>query len=194
MTKKSHSPKLTPGLEEELRDRLEEGLDAIDDTRDKRRRLNKVLRGHEKVLESTVDLVRRQLKGIDLDQLEIPGTKVPEAAKDPLLQEILRVAGIAQTKPEEPDPLIWAVEDENLVAGAEGGTYCIEPRPDGFAILFTPEGGRSERFAFGVQEKEAAKKAATNHNRERFADAMLKNAGDGALTKKADKGSDTRKP
>jgi hypothetical protein len=194
---KKHPVKLSAKLEVELRDRLEELLDDHDDVSDKKRRLTRALGSHLKVIEESVSLVRRQLKGQELDQLQIPGTEKPEPAKDPLVAEILRIAGgIVEREPEKESPgdatpgaLGWHQEGENLVARAPDGTYCIEPLGTGpfFDLLWTPLEGRSSRVIGGLT-KDEAKKAAEQHRAERAADALLKNAGHGALTKADTKG------
>lgn len=185
--------KLSPKLEEELRDKLEEMLDEHDDVADKRRRLSKLLGGHLKVIDSTVSLIRRQLKGLDLDQLEIPGTEMPVPAQDPLVQDILRIAGgiVEKQKAEEaaeeekPEPLAWKAEGAKLVATVEGGHYDVEPGPandGGHRAFWVPADGRGKTLGMDL-EKSEAKEACRAHHVERFADQLLKSAGAGDLTR-----------
>jgi hypothetical protein len=186
-------PTLSPALEVELRNRLEEVLDEIDDVADKRRRLSKKLGGYLKVLAETRDLVRRQLKGQDLDQMEIPGTEKPEPARDPLVQEILKIAGGIVEKPkedtEEIEQLFWVKSGDNLVASVTGGTYAIEPlTADGRRpCWWTPVDGWSKRVGDG-ETLDQAKEIVRKHHRERIADEMLKNAGSENLTRADTKG------
>jgi hypothetical protein len=185
-------PTLSPALEVELRDRLEEVLDEIDDVADKRRRLSKKLGGYLKVLAETRDLVRRQLKGQDLDNLEIPGTEVPAPARDPLVQDILKLAGGIVEKPkgdaEEIEQLFWAESGDNLVAEVTGGTYAIEPRiAGGYTLHWTPHDGRSKQVETSATAA-AAKDLARKHHRERIADELLENAGSEDLTRADTKG------
>lgn len=188
-------PTLSPALEVELRDRLEEVLDEIDDVADKRRRLSKKLGGYLKVLAETRDLVRRQLKGQDLDNLEIPGTEVPAPARDPLVQDILKLAGgIVEKEPakddaEEIEQIFWEQEGDNLVAAVTGGTYAIEPlTADGrHPCWWTPVSGRSKRIGDG-KTHDQAREVVRNHHRERIADELLKAAGAEDLTRADTKG------
>ncbi len=124
---KRHSPKLSGKLEEELRDRLEELLDEHDDVAQKKKRVAKALKGHLTVLDDSISLVRRQLKGEDLDQMEIPGTSMPEPTKDPAVMEILRLAGGIVERPkaegEEPE------EDDPDEKCLDCGKPANEPSP-----------------------------------------------------------------
>jgi hypothetical protein len=88
--------------------------------------------------------------------------------------------------------LAWHKEGVNLVATVKGGCYCVEPnyRGDGWATLWTPVGGRSKRL--GAEETQAAaKELCAKHLLEHQADAILDNAGDGALAAKELKGEAT---
>jgi hypothetical protein len=196
--------KLSPKLEEELHVKLEELLDTYDEVKDKRRRLGKLLGGHLKVIGGSIDLARRQLKGIDLDQLEIPGTGTPAPAQDPLVADILRIAGgIVDRKEEDedgddvpaadeepgrlppmPPPLRWMKNQFGLLqADVPGGFYVFEDHPGGWfnAIWQTSTGKRTKLDTNATEEH--AKAACARHHLELFADAALKNAGAGDLTK-----------
>lgn len=196
---KKHPVKLSPKLEVELRDKLEDLLDEHDDVAEKRKRVAKALKGHLSILDDSISLVRRQLKGQDLDQLELPGTETPAPAEDPVVRKILDLAGgIVVREPEkegaeEPaaaGALAWHAEGENLVARLEDGAYCIEPIGTGlfYELHWTPKDGRSKRVAGALSSKDEAKKAAEQHRTERAADALLKNAGHCGLTRADVKG------
>lgn len=174
--------KVSPQLEAELRDRLEDLLDQRDSVTNKKSRLSKLLGGHVKVLDQSILLVRMQLKGQEFDQLQIPGTESPEPTQDPLLQQVLRVAGlIPEAKPES--SFSWREEGENQVADVEGGTYCIEPLDaDSYAVFWTPIGKNSKRLG-SYASTEAAQEACAQHHLEQAADTLLKNAGSGDLAK-----------
>lgn len=186
-----HSPKLSAKLEAELKDRLEDLLDAIDDADDKRRRINKHLRGHIQVLSETKDLVRRQLKGKDLDQLDIPGTEVPAPAEDPLVQEILKLAGGIVEPVKEDGEIDWHKEGDNHVADVDHGTYCVQPPippEEQWALYWTPPGGgKSKRLGLFVSWAEGQRAAERDHL-EHLADEKFKNAGAGDLTRADTKG------
>ena len=184
-----HSPKVSPKLEADLRDRLEDLLDERDDVDAKRRRVAKALKGHLTILDDSITLVRRQLKGQDLDQTEIPGTQLPEPAKDPVVAEILRLAGgIVEREPEEEeeeaDVLTWEAADEGtFTAAAPGGTYRLGPAvPDGWALHWEPDGKAPNSIATYAKRRDA-EKAAERHIIERAGDAILRNAGDGKLAR-----------
>lgn len=180
----SSAAKLSPKLEAELRDRLEDLLDERDDVADKRRRISKKLGGHLKVLDETVSLTRRQLKGLDLDQVEIPGTGVPTPAEDPVVRKILDLAGGIVVAGGEPAPLVWRTEGANLVADLDAGTYCVEHGLDGtFAVLWTPTNGRSKKLGVAYDTKEAAQTAARDHYLDRAGDELLRGAGADDLAK-----------
>jgi hypothetical protein len=181
--------KVSPELEEELRERLEEVLDQIDDVSDKRRRLSKKLGDHLKVLAETRDLVRRQLKGIDLDQIELPGTEVPAPAQDPLVQEILRIAGGIVDRKDlevdgEPEPLVWRTSHPGYdLAKVKAGTYSMEATGDGnVTAKWSPLEGTGKLLGIRVPVDQA-REACRTHHLQRHADELLKAAGHGDLTK-----------
>jgi hypothetical protein len=189
MARNDNPTRLTPELEEELKDRLTDVLDEIDDVAEKRRRLNRHLGGHLKVLGETKDLVRRQLKGIDLDQLEIPGTERPEPSKDPITMEILRIAGGIVTKKapadETPEPLVWRGKEETgiVVANVIGGTYRLERNEgtrEGWTAKWTPGGGaggpRQKLLAIGKPFDEC-KEACLTHHLDRAGSDLLEKGG-----------------
>jgi hypothetical protein len=178
-------PKLSPELETELRDKLEDLLDEHDDVSDKRRRLNRMLSGHMKVVAETIGRTRRQLKGIDLDQVEIPGTEKPEPARDPLVSEILRIAGgIVERKKdgEEPELLAYhgARESGLLVANVIGGQYRIERCEgtlEGWTAIWKPASGRQKLLA--VQKPiEECKDQIRAHHLDRAGSDLLENGGE----------------
>ncbi len=192
MAKKTHPPKLSPTLEADLRDRLEELLDQEDDVSSKRKRLSQMLGNHVKTIKASVFHVRRQLKGLDLDQLEIPGTTLPEPEKDGLLQEVLRVAGLLPETNSELEDLMWNQDGDGFSADAEGGTYFLDTNLSGDWMAFWyPEGDKTPKQIGSYKSREAAEKACGQDAVERRADALLRNAGDGELTKKELKGDAT---
>lgn len=84
--------------------------------------------------------------------------------------------------------LAWRREGENLTASTPDGTYCIEPRrAGGFTVLWTPPGGKSKQ-ADTAATQAAAKDLARKHQLDAQADALLRNAGAGELTKADTKG------
>ncbi len=87
-------------------------------------------------------------------------------------------------------PLSWGCEGENLTASTPDGTYCIEPnaKGPGYAVLWTPAGGKSKRIASDLPATGEAKEAVRLHQLERQGDAILANAGDGAMNAKELKG------
>jgi hypothetical protein len=181
MGKKNHPAKLSPALEDELRDRLEELLDERDDVADKRRRLSRHLGGHLKVLDESVGLVRRQLKGQELDQLEIPGSEKPEPARDPLVSEILRIAGGLPAKGAapagEPEPLVLRGREEQgeLVANVIGGTYRItrnDGTHPGWTAKWDPASGRGKLLAV-AKPLEECKEAVRTHHLDRAGSDMM---------------------
>jgi hypothetical protein len=195
------TPKVTPKLEAELRDKLEDLLDEHDDVALKKKRVAKALKGHLTILDDAISLVRRQLKGQDLDQLEIPGAEVPAPAQDPVVSEILKLAGgIVERKadPEDedddageepqaakrPPPLPWReLAPGRIVAVTTGGEYVLEETPSGgFTATWRPSQGRQKALAVAKPKAEAMA-ACVEHHVERFADDLLRNAGDGDLTK-----------
>ncbi len=203
--------KLSPKLETELRDKLEDLLDEHDDVDDKKRRVSKALKGHLSILDDSISLVRRQLKGRDLDQLEIPGTSLPEPAKDPVVAEILKLAGGivptaskdegdqedqpeqrdgAPAKKLEPAKLVFRRGRGNgiEVANAPGGQYELASNMGFWDLCWLPEDGGREFLRAGLRTRELAQKEAERHLLERGADAVLKNAGAGELTKADTKG------
>lgn len=193
MAKKTNPPKLSPTLEVELRDRLEELLDQEDDVSMKRKRLSEMLGNHVKTIKASVFHVRRQLKGLDLDQLEIPGTAMPEPAKDGLLQEVLRVAGLVPETKATPEDLDWQQDGEGRAATVEGGSYFIEANPSGdWMAYWYPDGKGNPKQLGSYKSREAAEKACGQDVLERGADALLKNAGDEKLTKRDLKGDATK--
>lgn len=190
--KKTQPPKLSPTLEADLRDRLEELLDQEDDVSSKRKRLSQMLGNHVKTIKASVFHVRRQLKGLDLDQLEIPGTTLPEPEKDGLLQEVLRVAGLVPATKAEPEDLSWHEESDGFSADAEGGTYYLDTNLSGdWMAYWYPEGNKGPKQVGSYGTREAAEKACARDAVERRADAMLRDAGDGELAKKELKGDAT---
>lgn len=181
-------PKVSPQLEEELNERLQNVLDQIDDVADKRRRITKKLSGHLKVLSETKDLIRRQLKGIDLDQIEIPGTEVPAPTEDPVVAEILRIAGgiVDRSKDGEPEPLAFHQEGDSLerwTAVVGPGEYQVEQTDEGtWTARWAPYQGRGKVLAVAKPEAEA-KEACRRHHLQRSADELLKKNGDDDLTR-----------
>lgn len=97
-----HKAKLSPKLEEELRDDLERLLDERDDVDGKRKRVAKAIRLQLDTLDGSIILIRRQLKGQSLDQAVIPGTELPDPKRDPKVIEILRLAGGLIEPPKKP--------------------------------------------------------------------------------------------
>ncbi len=190
-------PKVSPKLEDELRDKLETLLDERDDVAERKRRIAKALKGALTVLDDSVSLVRRQLKGQDLDQLEIPGSEVPAPAKDPVVAEILKLAGgIVERQPEtegdedEEEPsLSWVSNRAGLrVAGAKGGRYEIEQTASGgWTAAWKPLEGRQKLLVVDKPEAEA-REACRAHLLDRSADDLLRDAGDDDLTRKDLKG------
>lgn len=181
--------KVSAALEEELNVLLQEILDQIDDVSDKRRRITKKLSGHLKVLAETRDLVRRQLKGMDLDQVEIPGTELPAPAQDPVVAEILRIAGGIVERPGaegDPEPLVFHQGGEKLdrwTAVVGPGEYLIELTDEGdWTARWMPYQGRSKVLAVAKPEAEA-KEACRRHHLQRSADELLKKSGDDDLTR-----------
>lgn len=180
-------PKVSPALEEELNERLQDVLDQIYDVNDKRRRLSKKLGGHLKVLGETKDLIRRQLKGIDLDQIELPGTEVPAPAQDPVVAEILRIAGGIVERPGaegEPEPLVFRQDGEaRWTAIVADGEYQLERTDEGdWTARWAPYQGRGKVLAVAKPEDEA-KEASRRHHLQHTADELLKKSGDGDLTR-----------
>ncbi len=205
-------PSLSPKLREEYSEKLQDTLDELDVAREKRRTITKALKGHEELLDQAIYTLRRRLKGLDLEQTELPGTEAGEPKRDPLVMQILKAAGeVAERKEKEledldeedepnekptargskkagPAPLRWHTEGENLVSDVFGGCYCIEPAPmGGKSALWTPAGGKSKSLVRNVNEG-GAKNACEQHHLEHQADGILSNAGAGELTKGALKG------
>ena len=93
---------LSKGLREEYSEKLQDTLDELDVAREKRRTITKALKGHEELLEQAIYTLRRRLKGLDLEQTEIPGTEAGEPRRDPAVQRILdAAAGIADREQDE---------------------------------------------------------------------------------------------
>jgi hypothetical protein len=87
--------------------------------------------------------------------------------------------------------LAWKASGRNDVADVKGGCYCLEPSLNpsapAFTIFWTPDGGNSKRI--GVAKNVAAALDLADADwLERGADALLKNAGAGELTKADTKG------
>lgn len=195
MTKRT--AKLSPKLEAELRDKLEDLLDEHDDVAQKKKRVAKALKGHLSILDDSISLVRRQLKGQDLDQIEIAGTQVPEPYRDPAVAEIPKLAGgiveprrneadeEGDSEPRRPPPLPWReLGGGRIAAIIDSGQYLLEETADGGAYTATwrPSEGRNKVLAVAKPRTEA-QAACVEHHVEQFTDQLLKNAGSGDLAR-----------
>lgn len=112
------------------------------------------------------------------------GTPAARRSGDPLAGLVgTREEAMARRSGGEIEQLFWEGSGNNLVAEVTGGTYAIEPATaDGRRpCWWTPVSGRSKRIGNG-RTIEQAKDVVGEHHRERLADALLKNAGAGALT------------
>lgn len=189
---KNRAPKLSPKLEAELRDKLEDLLDEHDDVATKKKRVAKALKGHLSILDDSISLVRRQLKGQDLDQLEIAGTEVPEPSRDPAVLEILKLAGgiVVPQKDEDdgeqrPVPLPWReLAEGRITAIIDEGQYLLEELPSGgtWTATWRPAEGRQKVLAV-AKPKIEAQSACVAHHVERFTDELLRKGGSPELTK-----------
>jgi len=201
---KQRNAKLTKELEEELLDKLQDLLDEADAAVDKKKAVAEILSGHVKALRGSVALVRRQLKGQDLEQLQIPGTEKPAPKNDPLVRRILEAAGgivdrkeaeqekeaeakkaaaeVKRAEAEVPE-LSFTNGTDLMVAVVLEGEYHLERTADGdFTVRWAPYKGRGKILATHLNAGDG-KKLCRQHQLEQLADAKLKNAGDGSMTK-----------
>ncbi len=200
----SRSPKVSPQLEAELHDKLVDLLKERRDVADKKKKVAKGLKWQLDLLDDSIALVLRQLDGEDLDQKSLPGTELPEPKRDPVIAEILRLAGgiVDRDTKDEPEEdgeptteskiLQWKDEERitgAFVASAPGGAYYLIPssNPGSFVAEWRPDTGTKRTLAFLV-ELEQAKTACSQDLLERAGDRLLDENGSGDLNERSTKG------
>ncbi len=188
--------KISAALHAQLTEKLEQLLDQADDVAAKKKKITDAIKGQQKKIALGVSQTRRRLKGLDLEQAEIPGTEVAEIGIDPVVEEILQRAGALQIMKDPPPgggELQWVSADGEHTAEPEDGlVYRVAATVDDNGWWGTERsidyGDTWKRLGFGSPDLEAAKRHCARDFLERQADATLKNAGDGELTKKDMKG------
>lgn len=114
--------------------------------------------------------------------------------KDLGLDDAVSMQADAKKGKGEPKSLSWEPAGDNLVAITPLGTYCIQPgvgpNEPAFTLLWTPPEGNSKKLDETATQP-AAKDLARKDWLERNADAILKNAGHGTLTR--DRGAPKKK-
>lgn len=148
---------VSAALHEELTVNLEDLLDEQEDMKSKKALINRAINVELNTVAEAIYTVRRRLKGMDLEQTEIPGTETIHRKRDAAVIAILKSAGPlveaaaqreaakqselglddplsqqadakkARTEKPPPKPLDWEPAGENLLAITPLGTYCIEP-------------------------------------------------------------------
>lgn len=160
--------KPSPDVEREYLDELIAKEREIAKEEEKKKAATKAANGRIGKLEQRRDELLDLLEGREHIQPELP----------------MRKNGA--TKP-APAALKWTAEGSNDVASIDGGAYCVEPSlsptAPAFTIFWTPNGGKSKRVGV-AEDMKLAREVAEVDRLERGADAILENAGHGALTKK----------
>jgi hypothetical protein len=190
--------KISPALHAQLTEKLEQLLDQQDDVASKKKTIVDAIKGQQKKIALGVSQTRRRLKGIDLEQTDIPGTEIAELGVDPVVEEILRQAGALKVVKDEEgsSPLKWAENDDEHTAEPEDGVVYhvarFTPGDDWWSAKMSSDHGTTwKKIAFGSPQLSAVKDNCARHYLERGADAILKSSGAGDLTKKGLKGDPT---
>lgn len=204
---------ISEALYEELTEKLDGLMDERDDVAEKKARVTKALGGEIKSLDTDIRRIRRQRKGFDLPQTEIPGTEVGQRRRDPAVLEILRQAAMVRLRElkEQGKRLDKTIHDRKVretsrgagtlqwqhtrgsggaIAEVPGGKYEIINDNSRWNLRWFPVSGTAVMVTSCLHRPDA-EKAAEQHLLELAGDAMLKNAGDGALTRKELKGPPT---
>jgi hypothetical protein len=133
-------------LHDEFTAKLEALLDERDDVADKRRRISKALRGEVTGLDEQIAHVRRVLKGVDLPQLDIPGTEIGERKRDSILRRILDAAArIRDEKIEEAGRTKAEAKEDpapEKAAPEKNGAAQKEPPPIGLVWMRREDGSQ----------------------------------------------------
>jgi hypothetical protein len=190
-------------LYDQLTEKLDEAMDERDDVAEKKGRVTRARGGELKVLDNQVKRLRRQRKGLESLQEEIPGTEAGERRIDPAVTLLLRAADGLPARPPQapkkkgagdakaraaPAPLHFLTEKPGVdLASVEGGIYSVRSSAQGYSAIWDPDAGRMKTLVAKVAP-EVAYEACDRHNVERQADLLLKGAGAGELTKADTKG------
>jgi hypothetical protein len=141
-------------LHDEFTAKLEALLDERDDVADKRRRISKALRGEVTGLDEQIAHVRRVLKGVDLPQLDIPGTEIGERKRDSILRRILDAAArIRDEKIEDAERTKAEAKEDpapEKAAPEKNGAAKKEPPPIGL-VWMKREGEDGSQWAAGSE-------------------------------------------
>lgn len=183
---------ISAALYEELTDKLDQAMDERDDVAEKKGRVTRALGGHLKVLDNQIARLRRQRKGLESPQQEIPGTEAGEQKRDPAVEILLRAAeGLPEKSEKEPvpaepglPPIEWTQDgDGALVADVQPGRFEIIKLGDRYS-LFLRHGGKRVGIGSPSTTLDEAKEEAARYLLEVCADGMLPKE----LTKKSLRG------